>query len=86
MRLGKLTSRGEVTRADYILYYKPNLLIAVIEAKDNYYSVGARMQQALDYAEILDVPAYSSNGDAFIEHDHTLTEAQIEQELSLDCD
>ncbi len=82
---GKLTSRGAIKRADYILYYKPNIPIAVIEAKDNNHTVGAGMQQALDYAEILDVPfAYSSNGDAFIEHDRTLTTSQIERELPLD--
>ena len=61
---GKMVTRGEAKKADYILSYKPNLPLAVIEAKDNNHSVGAGMQQALDYAEILDVPfAYSSNGD-----------------------
>ena len=69
---GKTVRRGEAKKADYLLYYKPGMPIAVIEAKDNTYSVGAGMQQALDYAEILDVPfAYSSNGDAFLEHDRT---------------
>src|ERR1700678_3236283 len=69
---GKLVSRGKAKRADYILYYKPNLPIAVVEAKDNNHSVGDGMQQALGYAEMLDVPfAYSSNGDAFLEHDRT---------------
>ena len=73
---GKTVKRGEAKKADYILFYKPNIPIAVIEAKDNNHSVGAGMQQALEYAEILDVPfAYSSNGDAFLEHDRTGTAA-----------
>ncbi|MBL9005058.1 MAG: DEAD/DEAH box helicase family protein [Myxococcales bacterium] len=81
---GKSVARGERKRADYILYYKPNLPIAVIEAKDNRHSVGAGMQQALDYAEILDVPfAYSSNGDAFLEHDRTRKSGTIEREIPL---
>lgn len=67
---GNLTSRGKKKRADYILFYKPNLPIAVIEAKDNKYSIGAGMQQAIEYAEVLDIPfVYSSNGDGFLEHD-----------------
>lgn len=71
---GKTVKRGEAKKADYILFYKPNIPIAVIEAKDNNYTVGAGMQQALEYAEILDIPfAYSSNGDAFLEHDRTAT-------------
>ncbi|MDV3002888.1 MAG: hypothetical protein N5P05_004543 (plasmid) [Chroococcopsis gigantea SAG 12.99] len=82
---GKLTSRGETKRADYILYYQPNLPIAVIEAKDNNYSVGAGMQQALGYAEILDIPfVYSSNGDAFLEHDRTRSDRDIEREIPLE--
>jgi type I restriction enzyme R subunit len=50
---GKLTARGNQKRADYILYYKPNIPIAIIEAKDNKHSVRAGIQQALDYAQIL---------------------------------
>ena len=66
---GNLTSRGKRKRADYILYYKPNIPIAIIEAKDNKHSVKAGIQQALAYAEILDIPSvYSSNGDGFYEH------------------
>ena len=81
---GRLVSRGRSKRADYILYYKPNIPIAVIEAKDNKHSVGAGMQQALTYAEMLDVPfVYSSNGDAFLEHDRTITSGTKEQELTL---
>jgi type I restriction enzyme R subunit len=82
---GKAVNRGEARKADYILYYKPNLPIAVIEAKDNSYSVGAGMQQALEYAEILDIPfAYSSNGDAFLEHDRTAADGKVTQEILLD--
>src|SRR5918995_1027782 len=51
---GKLVTRGKAKRADYILYYKPNIPIALIEAKDNSYAVGSGMQQALDYATTLD--------------------------------
>ena len=64
---GKKTKRGEKKRADIILYYKPNIPVAVVEAKDNKHSVGDGMQQALDYAETLDIPvAISSNGDGFL--------------------
>ena len=81
---GKTVQRGEAKKADYILYYKPNLPIAVLEAKDNNHTVGAGMQQALDYAEILDVPfAYSSNGDAFLEHDRTRKSGAVEREIPL---
>ena len=65
---GKTVKRGAAKYADYILYYKPNIPLAVIEAKDNNHGVGAGMQQALDYADrSLDVPfVFSSNGDAFL--------------------
>jgi type I restriction enzyme R subunit len=80
---GKTVKRGEAKKADYILSYKPNLPLAVIEAKDNNHSVGDGMQQALEYAEILDVPfAYSSNGDAFLEHDRTVIYQNRHQGLS----
>ena len=82
---GKTVQRGEARKADYILFYKPNLPLAVVEAKDNNHAVGAGMQQALEYAEILDVPfAYSSNGDAFLEHDRTVTTGTVTREISLD--
>lgn len=82
---GNLTSRGKGKRADYILYYKPNIPIAIIEAKDNKSSVKAGIQQALDYARILDIPSvYSSNGDGFYEHDRTCIDGNIEKELTLD--
>ena len=82
---GKTVQRGEAKKADYLLFYKPNLPIAVIEAKDNTHSVGSGMQQALEYAEILDVPfAYSSNGDAFLEHDRTATGTTVTREIPLE--
>ncbi|MBN8771016.1 MAG: DEAD/DEAH box helicase family protein, partial [Thiobacillus sp.] len=82
---GKTVKRGEAKKADYLLYYKPNIPIAVVEAKDNNHSVGAGMQQALEYAEILDVPfAYSCNGDAFLEHDRTGANGVVEREIPLD--
>ena len=82
---GKTVSRGKAKKADYILFYKPNLPLAIVEAKDNTHSVGDGMQQALTYAEILDVPfAYSSNGDAFLEHDRTGSSPTVEREIPLD--
>ncbi len=82
---GKTVKRGEAKKADYLLYYKPNLPLAVIEGKDNNHAVGAGMQQALEYAEILDIPfAYSSNGDAFLEHDRTATGGTVTREIPLD--
>jgi type I restriction enzyme R subunit len=81
---GKIHTRGSQKRADYILYYKPSIPIAIIEAKDNNYSVGAGMQQALGYAEPLDVPfVFSSNGDGFLFHDKTVTSGTIEKTLPL---
>jgi len=83
---GNLSTRGKRKRADYILYYKPNIPIAIIEAKDNKHSVRAGIQQGIDYARILDIPTvYSSNGDGFYEHDRTCTNGSIEKELSLDA-
>ncbi len=82
---GRLVRRGEQKRADYVLYYKPNIPVAVVEAKDNHHSVGHGMQQALGYAEMLGVPfVYSTNGDGFLEHDKTATTGSIERELDLD--
>jgi type I restriction enzyme R subunit len=83
---GNKTARGERKRADFILYLKPNIPIAVIEAKDNNYSIGAGMQQALGYAKILDIPvAFSSNGDGFLQHDLSGSTPQIEKEIALDA-
>lgn len=82
---GKTVKRGKAKKADYILSYKPNLPLAVLEAKDNNHALGDGMQQALEYAEILDVPfAYSSNGDAFLEHDRTATNVTVTREIPLD--
>ena len=82
---GKLVSRGKGKRADYILYYKNNIPLAVIEAKDNKHSVGAGIQQAIEYAETLDIPfVFSSNGDAFLFHDRTVDLGKKEIELPLD--
>ncbi|MDR3119866.1 MAG: DEAD/DEAH box helicase family protein, partial [Clostridiales bacterium] len=67
---GNTVARGIKKKADYILYYKRNLPLAIVEAKDNNHSVGAGMQQGIEYADILDIPfVFSSNGDAFLEHD-----------------
>jgi type I restriction enzyme R subunit len=82
---GKLHTRGEQKRADYILYYKSNIPLAVIEAKDNKHSVGDGMQQALNYAETLNVPfAFSSNGSSFLFHDRTGSSKKIEEELTME--
>src|SRR3954471_11801742 len=68
---GKLIARGKRKRADYILYYK-SIAVAIIEAKDQSHSVNAGIQQALEYARILDIPSvFSSNGTAFLFHDRT---------------
>jgi type I restriction enzyme R subunit len=83
---GKLVTRGKGKRADYVLYYKPNIPIALIEAKDQTHSVGDGMQQALDYAETLDIPyVFSSNGDGFVFHDRTGAGAEKESNLGLDA-
>ena len=67
---GNLAFREKGKRADYILYLNANNPIAVIEAKDNRHSISHGLQQAMTYAQMLDVPfAYSSNGDGFAEHD-----------------
>jgi type I restriction enzyme R subunit len=82
---GKLVSRGKAKRADYILYYKLNIPIAIIEAKDNNHSVGDGMQQALDYAATLNIPfVFSSNGDGFVFHDRTGLSPEKEASLTLD--
>jgi type I restriction enzyme R subunit len=82
---GKMTARGSRKRADYILYHKPNMAIAIIEAKDNNHKVGAGIQQALGYAVSLDIPfVFSSNGDGFLFYDKTATDGNIETELALE--
>jgi type I restriction enzyme R subunit len=78
-------AKGGPRRADYVLYAKPNVPIAVIEAKRNKYPIGHGIQQALAYAEMLDVPfAFSSNGDGFHFHDRTGLIQPCEQTLSLE--
>ena len=85
---GKITiinskpKRGERKRADIVLFYKPNIPLAVIEVKKNNLPIGSGIQQAIEYSEILDVPfAYSTNGLAFIEHSMLDTE-NSENEIS----
>jgi type I restriction enzyme R subunit len=83
---GKMVTRGKSKFADYILYFKPNIPIAIIEAKENNHAVGDGMQQALEYAEILKIPfVFSSNGDGFVFHDRTGTLKQMESTLALDA-
>ncbi|MBN9344682.1 MAG: DEAD/DEAH box helicase family protein [Devosia sp.] len=83
---GKLVTRGKGKRADYVLYYKPNIPLAIIEAKDGSHSVGDGIQQALDYAETLDIPyVFSTNGSGFVFHDRTGASAQKETNLALDA-
>ena len=82
---GQMVARGKQRRADYLLFYKPNIPIAVIEAKDNKHSVRAGLQQGLGYAERLDVPfVFSSNGDGFVMHDKTGTYPATEMNLELE--
>lgn len=82
---GRVHTRGKRKFADYILFYKPNVPIAIIEAKDNKHSVKSGIQQALGYANTLDIPCvFSSNGDGFYFHDKTVTDGKIEKELTLD--
>ena len=82
---GKLHTRAQHKRADYVLFYRPNLPIAVIEAKDNNHSLSDGMQQALGYANLLQVPfVFSSNGDGFCFHNKIALDGLIERELSLE--
>ncbi len=83
---GSKHKRGPAKYADYLLYYRPNLPIAVIEAKDNNHAVGDGMQQALGYADMHGgLPfVFSSNGDGFLFHDRTVTAGDVESELALD--
>lgn len=87
---GNLVIREKPKRADYVLYVSANNPIAIVEAKDNNHAVSYGLQQAMTYAQMLDVPfAYSSNGDGFMEHDFLtgkerefgLDEFPTEQEL-----
>ena len=79
---GNLVAREKPKKADYILYIERNYPIAIVEAKDNNHSVSFGLQQAMTYAQMLDVPfAYSSNGDAFYEHDFL---TGMEKQIPLD--
>lgn len=83
-RVSNPDAKGGPKRADFVLYGRPNIPIAVVEAKQAKFSVGHGMQQALAYAEMLDAPlAISSNGEAFLLHDRTGLTQPIERELSL---
>ncbi|WP_419692468.1 EcoAI/FtnUII family type I restriction enzme subunit R [Burkholderia gladioli] len=83
---GNKARRDEKTirRADYVLYLKPGIPLAVVEAKDNKHSVRDGIQQALAYADMLDVPfAFSSNGDGFLWHDRTMYDGVLEREIGI---
>ena len=83
---GKLHTRGKNKRADYVLFYKPNIPIAVLEAKDNNHSVGDGMQQALEYADLLQVPfVFSSNGDRLLFHNKINLDGVIEREIEFEA-
>jgi type I restriction enzyme R subunit len=92
LRAGRVVVRGRmarrdattVLRADFALFYKPNIPLAVVEAKDNHHAVGAGMAQAINYARLLDVPfSFSSNGDGFVFRDATLADGVLERNLTL---
>ena len=83
-RIKNPETKGGPKRADFVLYARPNVPIAVVEAKQARFSVGHGMQQALAYAEMLDAPfAISSNGEGFLLHDRTGLTQPIERELQL---
>ncbi len=93
LRAGRVVVRGRkarrdastVLRADYALFFKTNIPLAVVEAKDNTHAVGAGMAQAINYAQLLDVPfSFSSNGDGFVFRDATLADGVLERNLALD--
>jgi type I restriction enzyme R subunit len=93
LRAGRVVVRGKtarrdastVLRADFALFFKPNIPLAAVEVKDNQHAVGAGMAQAIRYAELLDVPfCFTSNGDGFVFRDATLAGGVLEQTLSLD--
>ena len=93
LRAGRVVVRGHkaqrdkstVLRADYALFYKANIPLAVLEAKDNSHAVGAGMGQAIQYAELLGVPfSFASNGDGFVFRDATLTDGVLERNLTLE--
>ena len=85
-RIRNPEAKGGPKRADYVLYARPNLPVAVVEAKQAKFSIGHGMQQALAYAEMLDAPfAISSNGEGFLLHDRTGLTQPVERPLALDA-
>ncbi|HIF9191138.1 TPA: EcoAI/FtnUII family type I restriction enzme subunit R [Photobacterium damselae] len=81
---GQIAARKKVKSADIVLYHKPSIPLAVVEAKANKHEIGTGMQQGLDYASLLDVPfVFASNGDGFIFHDKT-NSARLESEIRLE--
>ncbi|MDR2155335.1 MAG: DEAD/DEAH box helicase family protein [Burkholderiaceae bacterium] len=84
-RIKNPDAKGGPKRADFVLYARPNLPLAIVEAKQAKFPIGHGMQQALAYAEMLDAPfALSSNGDGFLLHDRTGLTQPVERELRLD--
>ena len=82
---GQLHTRAKNKRADYVLFYKPGIPIAIIEAKDNNHSVSDGMQQGLSYGDMINVPfVFSSNGDGFLFHNSIAKDGKIETEISLE--
>lgn len=82
---GKSCKREAPLKADYVLFYKPNKPIAIVEAKDNKHTMADGMQQALQYASMMNVPfVFSSNGVGFVFHNKYVTEGDVEVTLSLD--
>ncbi len=80
---GQAAARKKVKSADIVLYHKPGMPLAVIEAKANKHEIGKGMQQGLDYAGLLEVPfVFATNGDGFVFHDKTNPDA-LETEISL---
>ncbi|MCL4771618.1 MAG: type I restriction enzyme HsdR N-terminal domain-containing protein, partial [Burkholderiaceae bacterium] len=93
LRPGRVVVRGQAAhrdkasmlRADYVLFHKPNVPLAVVEAKDAKHSIGAGMPQAIQYAELLGVPfSFASNGDGFVFRDATLSDGVLERDITLD--
>ena len=81
----QLSKREKPLKADYVLFYKPNKPIAIVEAKDNNHSMSDGMQQALNYAQMMNVPfVFSSNGDGFVFHNRYVQEGERETVLPLD--
>ncbi|MEZ5989861.1 MAG: DEAD/DEAH box helicase family protein [Planctomycetota bacterium] len=82
---GSNVARGKRKRADYLLQWKANFPLAIVEAKDTKHGVSDGMQQALSYADTLDVPfVFSSNGKGFLFHDKTASDGPLERELRMD--